>query len=338
MPPLTAERGVSDVVDPRDSATAGASPEPALRVPTRLLVAIPTFRRPQRLAALLSRIPEQAREVGDDVITEVLVVDNDPDEAARSVAKDRGGPEVRYVAEPQPGIAAARNRALIEAEDFDLLAFIDDDEVPLPGWLSSLVATWQKTGASAVAGRVITVFPEDVDPWVLAGGYFQRSSRVTGTRLEVAATGNLLLDLNVVRALGTRFDERLGLAGGEDNRFTRELVRSGGSIVWCQESVAEDHIEANRLTRSALLRRALAHGNVSVRVEIGLADSRVRRAQVRAGALFGGAARFVLGALRLIWGRIVRDLRHDARGRRTLCRGVGMVRAAVGSHDEEYRR
>ena len=58
----------------------------------------------------------------------------------------------------------------------------------------------------------------------------------TGTRLEVAATNNLLLDLRAVRAAGLRFDVDLGTQGGEDTLFTRQLVASGGLLTWCAEA------------------------------------------------------------------------------------------------------
>ena len=87
----------------------------------------------------------------------VLVVDNDPDGGARETASQFGG-GIAYVHEPTPGIAAARNRALAESVDFDLLVFIDDDERPTTGWLTSLLATRLRTGADGVVGPVVSTF------------------------------------------------------------------------------------------------------------------------------------------------------------------------------------
>lgn len=301
------------------------------------VIAIPTFRRPKRLGLLLSALPERIAEV-NRVNFGVLVIDNDPAGSGESVAKSAQLPGLRYVLEPRPGIAAARSRALAEAEDFDLLAFIDDDEVPEEGWLSALLETQENTGAAAVAGRLVTEFPPDVDPWVLAGGYFQRPCWVTGASMRIAATNNLLLDLRQVRTFGLDFDERLGLAGGEDSAFTRDLVRCGGTIVWCQESVAVDHIEPDRLTRAALLRRAFAHGNVDARLRIAEAKPGGDRLQVRARILVRGLIRIAAGAIRTACGCVTRSLRHDARGKRTVRRGCGMVAAAFGTEFEEYGR
>ncbi len=69
----------------------------------------------------------------------VLVIDNDPAGSGEAVVSALDSDAVRYVHEPRPGIAAARNRALDEAASYDLLIFIDDDEWPNPTWLQSLL-------------------------------------------------------------------------------------------------------------------------------------------------------------------------------------------------------
>ncbi|MDF2506779.1 MAG: putative glycosyltransferase, partial [Microbacterium sp.] len=142
-----------------------------------LTIGIPTYRRPDLLEALLRTLPARIAECADlGLDIDVLVVDNDPEGSAREVATGTGLP-VRYVIEPTAGIVAARNRILGECGDRDLLAFIDDDEIPREGWLSSLITVWREHGADAVMGRVISVFDEDVDPWLLASGTFRRPPR-----------------------------------------------------------------------------------------------------------------------------------------------------------------
>ncbi len=195
----------------------------------RLVVAVPTFRRPATLAGLLARLPERVAEV-EGARVEVLVPDNDPAGSARQVVRDAPLP-VRYVVEPRPGIAAVRDRALDEAADADLLAFLDDDERPRERWLAALVGTWRDTGRpAAVMGRVISVFAHEPDPWLLATGVFRRRPRPTGLEIPVAASGNLLLDLRQVRSLGTRFDVTLGLAGARTRSSpARSSPRAAGS-------------------------------------------------------------------------------------------------------------
>jgi succinoglycan biosynthesis protein ExoM len=307
-----------------------------------VVVAVLTFRRPTALAAGLALIRLQVdaveRLTGGRISARIVVVDNDPDASAREAVGSVGDPSVTYVVEPTPGIAAARNRALDEARFADALVFIDDDERPLPGWVDSLIHTWLETGAAAVAGRVVPVYPELVSPWIVDGGFFVRRTLPTGTRVDAAPTSNILLDLAYLARNGLRFDERLGLGGGEDTMLTRGIVRTGGEIVWCDESVVEDHVPADRVTPRWVLQRAWSHGNTSVNVDLAMAVTARQRVDLRAKAALGGSARALLGVARAGFGVVTRSNHHSARGLRAAFRGAGMAGAAVGITYHEYAK
>lgn len=304
----------------------------------RITVAVPTFRRPADLADLLPRLLEQAAEVaaGGRYTAEVLVVDNDPAGSAAAVAA--ASPGVRYVTEARPGIAAVRDRALDEAAGSRLLAFIDDDERPEEGWLAALVRTWEDSAAAAVSGRVLAEYAGPVDPWIEAGRFFVRRQLPTGTPIDVAATGNLLLDLAQVRAAGTRFQSSLGLAGGEDTLFSRSLAAAGGRMVWCADSAVFDRVPAERMTRRWVLTRAWSHGNATVLTELRLTPGSAARLAVRARGLGRGVLRLGGGAARWALGVVLRSHRHQARGARAFFRGAGMLGGALGVVYEEYAR
>lgn len=290
-----------------------------------VLVAIPTFHRPAQLDALLTALAPQL----DAAAARVLVIDNDPAGSAATVVGDRA----RYVVEPGRGLAAVRNRALDEAAGARALVFIDDDEVPAPDWLPTLVGVWRATGAEAVSGRVETRFPAGfADPWIEQGGFFTRVRFASGASQAAAATNNLLLDVDAVARLGLRFDARLGLTGGEDILFTSLLVRGGGRIVSAPEALVHDDVTADRLTRRWVLRRAY---------RVGLSTVATRRfggagAGVRVVGALGGAARLALGGARWALGTALRSPRHAARGARASYRGAGMIAGAMGFDYREY--
>ena len=304
-----------------------------------MVVGVPTYRRPAELEALLPLLLTQVHDLADHRV-DVLVVDNDPQGSARRVVQALRDDRVHYAHEPVPGIAAARNRILDEAGglEADLVAMIDDDERPQPRWLVELVHTWERTGAALVSGRVVPEFSGPLDPWVAAGRFHTRRNLATGDPLTVAASNNLLLDLRRLRDLGQRFDERLGLAGGEDTLFSRELHAKGGSLVWCAESVVIDRVAPERMTRRWVLARAMSHGDASVRVGLRLAPGPAARVAFRVRSLLGGAARMVLGGARAAAGAALRRPVDQARGLRALMRGLGMVRGAWGLHHVEYAR
>lgn len=308
----------------------------------RVTVAVPTYRRPDRLRALLPLLIEQAREVTASCdgryATGVLVIDNDPAGTAAEVMAEVVDPVLRWVQETTPGIAAVRNRALEESTGADLLAFIDDDERPAPGWLAALLDAWTATGAAAVAGPVHPDFAAELDPWIRAGGFFDPRRLPTGTDIEVAATGNLLLDLRQVRRLGVRFETTLGLAGGEDNLFSRSLARAGGRLIWCDESTAIEHVPTDRMTRRWVLARSWSHGNAAVLTDLRLARSSLSRSALRGRGAARGLLRVAGGAATWCWGGLRASERHRAQGLRILSRGAGMVGGACGIVYQEYAR
>lgn len=306
--------------------------------PVTLAVAIPTFKRPELLKSLLDLLPERLEEAAHLVQTHIVVVDNDPAGSAREVADAYAVQGVRYAHEPRPGIAAARNRALEECGDVRLVAFIDDDERPRPGWLVSLVETWRVHAPSAVMGRVISVFDIEPEAWILETGAFTRRPRQSGIAIPVAAAGNLLIDIEDVARRDVRFDETLGLGGGEDTLFSKQLVRAGGTIVWCNESEAEDLVPPARITREWALKRAFNGGSTAVVVDLRMASGRRERTVIRARSAIGGSARAVFGLAQHLVGRLTRNLHADARGLRTSYRGRGMVAAARGRAHEHYAR
>jgi GT2 family glycosyltransferase len=300
-----------------------------------VIVAVLTYRRPVELAALL---PELSRQASGRPAVRVLVIDNDPAASGSAVAAAANDPAVRYVHEPRPGIAAARNRALDEAASYDLLVFIDDDEWPNPTWLESLLEVHHRTASAAVVGPVISEYAAQPDPWIKAGRFFDRRRLPSGTQIDVAATNNLLLDLRQVRAFGLRFDEEFGLSGGSDTLFTRELHRRGGKLVWCDEAIVIDQVPMERLTRRWVLLRALRSGNSWSRTSLKLSSSVVSRSLVRVRLTGRGVLRTASGAGQYVVGFVSRNTARRARGSRTAARGIGMLSGAYGYVYSEYRR
>lgn len=300
----------------------------------RVVVAVLTYRRPDDLAELLPLLLAQAAEVD----AEVMVVDNDPDGTARQGVAALDDPRVRYVHEPHPGIAAARNRALDEAGGAEVLVFIDDDERPGEHWLARMVELHRRERCAAVVGPVISEYAHEPERWITEGQFFTRRRLPTGTTVEAAATNNLLLDMRIVDGMGLRFDERFGLSGGSDTLFTRTLSRAGRRIVWCDEAPVVDVVPAHRLTRRWVLQKAFRSGNSWSRTSLELSTSGVDRLRLRLELAARGLVRVLGGAARLLAGVVTRRIDWRARGLRTLLRGAGLVAGAVGYTYVEYRR
>lgn len=317
-----------------------SSPAEDGRAARTLTVAVLTYQRAELLPDLLGDLDRQAGLLESPLRIRLLVVDNDAAASARStVLAQHVAHPLTYVVEQRRGIAAARNRVLLECRDADLLVFIDDDERPDDRWLDRLVQTFDSYHPAGVAGPVRTVYVGEPDAWAVAGGFIDRSHRdgvVTGTDVAEAATNNLLLDLRVVRRLGLSFQEYVGLSSGEDAIFTRQLTAAGGRIVWCEDAWVSDLRPASRTTKRALLRRAYSFSNAGVLVKVSLAPTRGTSALVRLRACLGGLARAGVGSSLLVLGTVTGSMRRRARGARLIARGCGALAACVGLRYEEY--
>ena len=333
-----------------------------------LTIAMLTYRRNDYLAQVIPELLAQADDVCDAQTTvSVLIVDNDPQAGARAVVEAAraalGGeqPEAAeasgaadsdavamsrlvYVHEPEPGIVAGRNRALNQAHGSDALIFIDDDEIPSPGWLKALVSTWRAQGCAAVTGPTPPTFEVDPSAWVVASGAFDSWEAADGAQVRSADTGNLLLDLAVVEDLGLRFDPRYGLTGGEDSLFTRQLTRAGGVIRFAAGAVVTKRVPAARARRTWVLERSLRSGSSWARVRIdtaapdGGASGRLARLRLRLGYGAKGLAKAGIDGARAGVARIRGDVPAQARYEVSSRGGLGMVVGALGVHVREYGR
>jgi glycosyltransferase involved in cell wall biosynthesis len=301
-----------------------------------VLVAVLTFRREELLTRALPELVAQAGTVFP--AADVLVVDNDPAGSARDVVAPWATRGVRYVAEPRPGISAARNRALAEGAEHDLLVFIDDDELPSEHWLASLVGAWREWRCAAVTGPVVYRFGTEVDPWVAGSGMFDRWTWETGQSLPGAATNNLLLDLARVRALGVAFDERLGLVGGEDTMFTRALLGAGEQIRWVDSAEVVELVATDRLSRGWVLRRSFRSGSSWCRAELTLRRSGPQRWRGRTVLAGRALVRAVQALLALTAGLLGRDVGRRARASCTLASQAGVLAGLTGYVRAEYAR
>ena len=226
-------------------------------------IVIPTYNRPLLLARAVSSCLSQQV----DARYEIVIVDNNPDGGARSqvaaMAQDSAVP-IRYVGEPRPGISHARNTGIAAARG-RYVAFLDDDEEALPGWLAAHLATVRRTGADGVVGAVNACLPGGT-----AGGRYPRNKFArelalpTGAPLpRISGIGNTLLDRERCFPDPEPFDPRLGLTGGEDTVFMRQLLGRGCKLVWCAEAEVREEVPEERLQPAFLLRRAFQRGQAT---------------------------------------------------------------------------
>lgn len=201
-------------------------------------VAVITRDRPgelRRCLDALMALPDDGQEY--------LVIDNCPntDETKCLVSTyDRA----RYIREDRPGASAARNRALLEANN-EIVALTDDDAYPDPGWLRALLRNFGDPLVLCVTGLVLPFELEtDAQRWFETysphgRGYTRHVyDGFYGDALAVHPIGvsaSMALRRNILEEVGA-FEEALSAGlpthGGEDNELFSRILRSGYRIVY----------------------------------------------------------------------------------------------------------
>lgn len=214
------------------------------------------------MARLLDKLSVQATEAR--FTYSVVVADNDSLASANPIVNDWSSTaklEIEYCVEPRQNIALVRNRALQHAKG-DLVAFIDDDEVPVDTWLLSLFNAYQRYQVDGILGPIKPYFERDPPPWVRKGGFFERPNHADGYKLHWAEcrTGNVLFRRSLIDDEVVPFRAEFAVAG-EDMDFFRRMIRKGCTFAWCRDAVAFELVPTRRCSRSFLLKRALLRGS-----------------------------------------------------------------------------
>ncbi len=300
---------------------------------TSISVCIATYRRLDRLEALLSDLSRQQLVPG-----EVVVVDNDAEGSARAIVSRclNTHPPFRilYDIQPRKNISLTRNRT-VELASGDWLAFVDDDERAPPFWLERLAAAADGFAADGVLGPVDPVVPEDAPQWIRRGKFYDFPRMKTGTvvppnRLRF---GNLVLRASAVKSMDVVFDPAYGLTGGEDGDLLSRMTLNGARIVWCDEAVVHEPIEKSRLNLKWLLRRALRGGQDFARHSLSGRYGHRTAGRVR---LFGRALLQMIAAAGIALLVLPLGRHHAAHWLTKASANVGKLSIFLGWHYREY--
>ena len=300
----------------------------------RVAICIAAYRRPQGLTRLLEGIGRQTLQPPVPEVR-IFVVDNDPEGSAAGPCEVMGPLvpwPITYVEERAAGVSHARNCAVRHAREWaDYIVFVDDDEVPTPGWLSQLVHAQRTFDADIVTGPVLSDFETPVPSWLPREPYFTRPRYPTGTRLGVARTGNVLIRAAVLPD-ERPFDDRFNLSGGEDTLLFLKLAEAGHTIVWADEAEVWESVPASRTTAGWILRRAFQVGNSWSRCELELRPSPF----IRSMRLAKGLTRVLQGLL-LLPSALVLGRRAGLKALLYMSTGAGNTTGALGVRFEHYR-
>lgn len=203
----------------------------------------------------------------------LVIVDNASTDTtfavAESLARNSGG-RVHAVQEPRTGHSMARN-AGIRATTAEIIAFTDDDALPDPAWLRTLITAMTEQKASAAGGPVDPIVSGQLPSWFLPEFYFpylavwRPSAEVLKLAFNEYPRGvNMAFRREVFERLGS-FSTSLGLQGNrqrycEETEMFLRIERNGGTILYSPDSIMRHRVEAGRLTTDWISRRFAAQG------------------------------------------------------------------------------
>ena len=237
--------------------------EPHIKIPRRkntIMVAIPTFRRPQGLERLLKSIECQSFQG----TLHVVVADNDAEkkEGLEVVARlnSTGFPlKIESISTPERGISQVRN-ALSEffcfRSDAAFLAMIDDDQVVDIHWAARRYDMAQATQADCIASAVLPIFEGEPPNWVRKAKIYQRDTKTNGRVPIIYSTNGIMLSARTFKIMGSKpFDNHFKNVGGGDWDFFLRCRVAGLNFARARESVAfEVYPESRQSVRWAVLR------------------------------------------------------------------------------------
>ena len=226
-------------------------------------VCICTFKRPEMLSNALIKVISL---VPDSAFTyEIVVVDNDDRKSAEETVRQfqlNSKINIIYDCEPEQNISLARNRAIKNATG-NLIAYMDDDELPEPIWLQKLYQAFNEFSVDGVLGPVIPFYKEPPPEWLIRSRLCERKSFVTGTMLrstKYMRTGNVLFCRKIIEGMELPFDPKFGRTGGEDAEFFYRMLLADCSFVWCNEAQVKEEVPRERQKLEYYVRRALVRG------------------------------------------------------------------------------
>ena len=249
----------------------------------QISVVIPCFDRLPLLERTLRACLSQQVAVG----WEIVVADNHPGRLAAGMVASLASPvPLRHVPAGERNIAQARNLGVAAARG-GLIAFLDDDEAPEPGWLAAHFDCLQRTGADASFGPKYPVFEGGTAPlWDPEGSYYTTDFRLPADtqvrpldwwppQARGLGTGNSMLRRATCLLGQTPFDEQFGRSGGEDSMLLLGLAKRGRRFVWCPAARVVEFNEAGRLSPTYMAKRVQRSARHSTEVRLAISEHKM---------------------------------------------------------------
>ena len=231
---------------------------------THVTVAIASSGR-KSLADTLASLNGQIVPEGLEV--DLVVADDSFDHAAARLVS---GAQVRWPVQvinvASGNVAVARNACLSAAQG-EFIAFIDDDEIASPHWISTFADEAVRTSADCLFAPVEPHYAPDTSAWIVhLNPLFPEEVR-TATRGNtiIGRTGNSMLRRSFLERHKLRFDSSFG-GGGEDLHFFALCRKYDAVMVTTNKAAVREKVAPHRTGLCYVLRACFSRGKGYARV------------------------------------------------------------------------
>ena len=239
----------------------------------KILVGIPTFRRPQMLRSGLLALSNLSTELS----VSVLVADNDPlehqgmDTINRLRAEGYRWP-IHGIGVAVRGISHARNAILdfgFAKSDFDYVVMMDDDQEPFPDWLDAIINKQLETSSHLVSSAIFAKFLLEPPQWAKTSKVYRSDVTTDGIVPMLTAHGGILVARAAVKLLPLPwYDGAFSLTGGEDTDLMNRLREKGAKFARSRDAKIFEVYAEDRMSLVWALKRAYRMGNAHIFVAI----------------------------------------------------------------------
>ncbi|MGB7086883.1 MAG: hormogonium polysaccharide biosynthesis glycosyltransferase HpsE [Phormidesmis sp.] len=233
-----------------------------------ITVAIPTYNGAARLPLLLEQLRSQTST--DPIRWEIIVCDNNSSDDTRTIVRQYQANwptefPLRYKFAAQQGAAFARQRA-VEAANGQLIAFLDDDNVPTEDWIAEayqFACTHPQAGVfgSQIHGKFESDLPHDLESIKCFLAIIERGDRPhlyePATKMLPPAAGLVVRKDAWLQAVPKRlFLNNKGKSAGlasEDLEAILHIQKSGWQVWYNPDMVVYHHIPDSRIEKDYLV-------------------------------------------------------------------------------------
>lgn len=245
-----------------------------------ITVAICTFNRKEYLKKAIDSILKQTLDCN---LFELLIIDNNSTDGTEELIKDNytnSNLSIKYIKEDNQGLSYCRNTAVANSK-YDFVAFLDDDGIAEPQWLTLIKNTILEEGNNigAVTGDVIPIWEIPRPDWLIPEfNIFYTIFQLSEERFvfdkshnHTPAGANVVYNKKALLKNGG-FNVKLGrngsnLLSGEETLLHKSMIKNGYKLIYVPDIRIKHHITKARISRKWLLRRYFWGGFTNIILE-----------------------------------------------------------------------